>query len=126
MPAWSPRDLRRRNRQIATNLSGYGAAMLTVITRLTLKDGAEQEWDGTMRDRMRAAEDQDGWIGGQLLKPLDEPAVRVIVGTWESRSHWEDWHDEEAFRATRDRLEGLQTGPAEVAWHEAVLDRRGE
>jgi heme-degrading monooxygenase HmoA len=100
--------------------------MMTVITRLTLKDGAEAEWDGTMSDRMKAAEDQAGWIGGQLLKPVDEPAARVIVGTWESRQHWEAWHDEEAFRATRDRLEGLQQAPAEVSWHEAVLDRRGD
>jgi heme-degrading monooxygenase HmoA len=100
--------------------------MLTVITRLTLKDGAEQEWDRTMSDRMRAAERQEGWIGGQLLKPLDEPATRVIVGTWESRTHWEDWHNEDAFRATRERLEGLQAGPADVTWHEAVLDRRGD
>ena len=75
-----------------------------------------------MSDRMRAAEGQDGWIGGQLLKPLDQPATRVIVGTWESRAQWEDWHNEEAFRTTRERLEGLQAGPADVAWHEAVLD----
>jgi heme-degrading monooxygenase HmoA len=99
--------------------------MLTVITRLTLRDGAEEEWDTTMNDRMKAAESRPGWIGGQLLKPLDEPSVRVIVGTWEMRSHWEDWHDDEAFRETRQRLEGLQAGPAEVTWHEAVLDRRG-
>lgn len=100
--------------------------MQTVITRLTLKDGAEEEWDRTMSDRMRAAEGQDGWVGGQLLKPLEDPATRVIVGTWESRAHWEGWHGEEAFRETRERLEGLQTGPAEVTWHEAVLDRRGD
>jgi heme-degrading monooxygenase HmoA len=98
--------------------------METVITRLSLKDGAEQEWDATMSDRMKAAESQPGWIGGQLLKPIDEPSARVIVGTGESRAHWEDWHNEEAFRETRERLEGLQTGPAEVTWHEAVLDRR--
>ena len=99
--------------------------MLTVITRLTLKDGAEEEWDTTMSDRMQAARDQAGWIGGQLLKPLDDTNTRVIVGTWETRAHWEDWHNETAFRATRERLEGLQTGPAEVTWHEAVIDRRG-
>ena len=99
--------------------------MLTVITRLTLKDGAEEEWDTTMSDRMQAARDQAGWIGGQLLKPLDDTNTRVIVGTWETRAHWEDWHNEAAFRATRERLEGLQTGPAEVTWHEAVIDRRG-
>jgi heme-degrading monooxygenase HmoA len=100
--------------------------MLTVITRLTLKDGADEEWDRTMNDRLRAAQDQPGWIGGQLLKPLDEPNARLIVGTWESRPHWEEWHDAPAFRQTRERLEGLQTGPAELIWHEAVLDRRGD
>jgi heme-degrading monooxygenase HmoA len=99
--------------------------MLTVITRLTLKDGTDQEWDTTMSDRMQAARDQAGWIGGQLLKPLDDTNTRVIVGTWETRAHWEDWHNETAFRATRERLEGLQTGPADVTWHEAVIDRRG-
>jgi heme-degrading monooxygenase HmoA len=99
--------------------------MLTVITRLTLNEGAEEEWDATMNDRLRAAEDQPGWIGGQLLKPLEQPRERVIVGTWESRGHWEAWHDEAAFRQTRERLDGLQTGPAEMVWHEAVLDRRG-
>jgi heme-degrading monooxygenase HmoA len=100
--------------------------MVTVITRLTLEDGAQEEWDATMNDRMKVAEGQPGWIGGQLLRPLDEPAARVIVGTWESRSHWEDWHGEEAFRETRERLEGLQAAPAEVTWYEAVLDRRGD
>jgi heme-degrading monooxygenase HmoA len=100
-------------------------AMLTVITRLSLKDGAEQEWDTAMRDRMSAVEGREGWVGGQLLKPVDDERARVIVGTWDSRAHWEDWHGEEAFRETRERLEGLQTGPAEVTWHEAVLDRRG-
>jgi heme-degrading monooxygenase HmoA len=99
--------------------------MLTVITRLTLNEGAEEEWDTTMNDRLRAAEDQPGWIGGQLLKPLEQPRERVIVGTWQSREHWENWHDEPAFRQTRERLDGLQTGPAEMVWHEAVLDRRG-
>ena len=99
--------------------------MMTVITRLTLQQGAADEWDETMNDRLKAAEDQAGWIGGQLLRPVDEPDARVIVGTWESREHWEEWHHAPAFRETRERLEGLQTGPAQLTWHEAVLDRRG-
>jgi heme-degrading monooxygenase HmoA len=98
--------------------------MMTVITRLTLKPGAADEWDQTMNDRLKAAEDQPGWIGGQLLQPVDEPDARVIVGTWESRERWAEWHHAPAFQETRERLEGLQTGPAEMTWHEAVLDRR--
>jgi len=100
--------------------------MMTVITHVPLKDGAQPEWDDAMRERLTAAEDQSGWIGGQLLRPVDRPDLRVIVGTWETREHWEAWHGEEAFRETRERLEGLQSGPAETVWHEAVLDRRGD
>jgi heme-degrading monooxygenase HmoA len=100
--------------------------MMTVITRLSLRDGAQEEWDATMNERLGAARDQQGWIGGQLLKPVDDEQARVIVGTWQSRAHWEEWHDEPAFRETRERLEGLQTGPAESTWHEAVLDRRND
>ena len=100
--------------------------MMTVITRLTLREGAESEWDTTMDERIEAAEAQSGWIGGQLLRSVDDPSARVIVGTWSSREDWERWHGEEAFRETRERLEGLQRGPAEVSWFEAVLDRRGD
>src|SRR4051794_41965683 len=99
--------------------------MLTVITRLTLRDGAEEEWDRTMSDRMRAAEGQEGWIGGQLLKPLDEPATRVIVGTWDSRANWEDWHGEGAFRETRQRLGGPEAGARDAAPHAGGGSPRG-
>src|SRR4051812_43902032 len=100
--------------------------MMTVITRLTLSEGAAEEWDTTMNERLKAAEDQAGWIGGQLLRPLDEPHARGVVGAGGARGRWEAWHDAPAFRETRERLEGLQAGPAELAWHEAVLDRRGD
>jgi heme-degrading monooxygenase HmoA len=33
--------------------------------------------------------------------------LRTIVGTWESRDAWEAWHGEDAFRETRERLDGL-------------------
>ena len=100
--------------------------MMTIVTHVTLKEGSEPEWDAAMRERLEAAKNQPGWIGGQLLQPVDDPDARVIVGTWESRDHWKQWHEEPAFQETRQRLEGLQTGPAELTWHEAVLDRRGD
>jgi heme-degrading monooxygenase HmoA len=99
---------------------------VTIITRVTLTEGAGAEWDAAMHDRLDAAKGQPGWIGGQLLSPLDAPAERVIVGTWETREHWAAWHEQDAFRATRERLEGLQAGPEDVTWHEAIEDRRGE
>jgi heme-degrading monooxygenase HmoA len=99
---------------------------VTVMTHVALRDeSAAQEWDSAMHERLAAARGQAGWIGGQLLRPEGDPGLRTIVGTWETRERWEAWHNEEAFRETRERLEGLQARPAETSWYEVVEERRG-
>ena len=98
--------------------------MMTIVTVITLKEGAEAEWDAAMRERLAAAKGQSGWIGGQLLKRADAPNKRVIVGTWQTRANWEAWHRDEAFAETRRRLEGLGAVPSEHWWHDVLLDIR--
>jgi len=78
-----------------------------------------------MRDRLAAASGRDGWIGGQLLIPLERVNERLIVGTWDSRADWEAWHTDEAFKETRERMEGLEAHPSETTWHEVVVEQRG-
>jgi heme-degrading monooxygenase HmoA len=98
--------------------------MMTVITRVKLTSGSETEWDEAMRERLKAAHGQSGWVGGQLLSPVEGPNQRVIVGTWETRANWEAWHDDPAFQETRQRMEGLQEGPDEMEWMEVVTEGR--
>jgi heme-degrading monooxygenase HmoA len=94
--------------------------MMTVITQVALKPGSEPEWDQAMRDRLAAAPGQPGWVGGQMLIPLDGLDRRVIVGTWTTRADWEAWHEDPAFQKTRQRMEGLQAQPSEMEWFEVV------
>jgi heme-degrading monooxygenase HmoA len=99
---------------------------VTVMTHVALRDApAAEEWDSAMDERLNAARGQAGWIGGQLLRAANDPLLRTIVGTWQTREHWEAWHNEEAFRETRERLEGLQSRPAETSWHEVIQEHRG-
>ena len=98
--------------------------MMTIVTHVTLKQGSEPEWDAVMRERLDAARSQPGWIGGQLLIPLDRLDKRIIVGTWENRAAWEAWHQDPTFAETRKRLEGLEIGKNEHWWHEVLLDVR--
>jgi heme-degrading monooxygenase HmoA len=100
--------------------------MMTVITEVMLKSGSEPEWDAAMRDRLTAAHGRPGWVGGQLLIPLDGQNRRVVVGTWRSRADWQAWHEDQAFTETRARMEGLQDGESAMAWHEVVIEERGE
>ena len=96
--------------------------MMTIVTHVSLRPGNEPEWDRAMRQRLEAAKSQPGWIGGQLLISLDNASTRVIIGTWETRAHWEAWHQDADFTKTRERLDGLEDGRSE--WYEVVLDVR--
>jgi heme-degrading monooxygenase HmoA len=95
--------------------------MVTIVTHIPLKDGAEQQWDTVMRERTVAAKGQPGWVGGQVLR---SPNGRVVVGTWQSQADWAAWHRTAAFAETRRQLTGLADGPTEPGWHEVVLDVR--
>jgi len=97
--------------------------MVTIVTHVELKPGTEREWDRTMHERLRAAEGRPGWVAGQLLRPVEKPHARVIVGTWRSRDDWEAWHRDAAFRETRKQLDGLEAAPAQEWWHEVVEER---
>ena len=97
--------------------------MMTIVTHVSLKPGNEPEWDAAMRKRLEAARSQEGWIAGQILIPLDDANRRILVGTWETRAHWEAWHQDHEFAATRERLEGLESGRSE--WYEVLVDVRG-
>jgi heme-degrading monooxygenase HmoA len=96
--------------------------MVTIITKVTLKEGTEPEWDGIMQERLEAAREQPGWVGAHILVPVDAGNQRVIVGCWESRADWEVWHADEAFQQTRKQLDGLEAGPGEEAWHEVIAE----
>jgi heme-degrading monooxygenase HmoA len=98
--------------------------MMTIVTHVHLKEGAARDWDAVMRTRLSAARKRPGWVGGQLLRPDDKPATRVIVGTWRTRADWEGWHHDPQFAETRRRLDGLESAPAEHWWHDVVLDIR--
>jgi heme-degrading monooxygenase HmoA len=94
--------------------------MEAVITRVVLNAGTECEWEVAMRDRMGAAESADGWVGGSVLTPEDDRTSRLIVGLWQIRAAWEQWHRDPGFRETAERLDGLERESGQASWHEVV------
>jgi heme-degrading monooxygenase HmoA len=98
-------------------------AMMTVVTTVTLKDEARSQWDRAMHERVRGASDMDGWVAVQLLREINEPRRRAIIGTWQSREHWARWHDDETFKATRAELAGLEDGPSTTVWYDVVEEQ---
>jgi len=98
--------------------------MVTIVTEVELKQGSEVRWDQLMRERMATVKARAGWIGGQLLQPDDDPRRRVIVGTWQTRDDWKEWHADPTFKKTRAELDQLVNGPEHHSWHDVVLEMR--
>ena len=94
--------------------------MEAVITRVILNTGAEAEWEATMRDRMAAAESSPGWIAGSILIPEEDRNARLILGLWDTRAAWEEWHRDATFRDTAERLQGLERDAGDGSWHEVL------
>ncbi len=94
--------------------------MMTVITETTVQPGHEAQWDDAFRRRVEAARRQPGWVDVQVLTPAGEPNKRVVVGTWRSREDWERWHQQEAFRQTREPMNQVTMSDGQPHWHQVV------
>jgi heme-degrading monooxygenase HmoA len=94
--------------------------MLTVITRVRLREDGTRQWDQAMHRRVESARDRDGWVSAQLLRGRDDPFERAIVGVWRSVEDWAAWHDDPTFRQTRAQLADLVQGPDETTWFETL------
>lgn len=100
--------------------------MLTVITETTVEPGREADWDAAYHERAADARKQPGWVDLHLLVPLDDPGQRVVVGTWEDREAWEQWHTTETFQRTRERLDAATAVHGDDRWFGVVEERTSE
>jgi heme-degrading monooxygenase HmoA len=98
--------------------------MVTVVTRVRIKDGREAEWDEVFGERARAARGQDGFHFVQLCCPEGAPSERVIVGTWDTRENWQAWHRDDAFLETRRQLEEIDEEDEGSQWWKVVVEER--
>ena len=98
--------------------------MVTVVTRVRIKDGRDPEWDDVFAKRVEAARDQHGFEFVQLCRPNGAPSDRVIVGTWKNYDDWKSWHDDPAFLETRQDLEEIDQESEASQWFEVVVEER--
>lgn len=96
--------------------------MMTVITEITIHPGQEPRWDDAFNQRFKDAPNQPGWLGVELLIPIDAPNHRVVVGTWRSIDDWEAWHETSEFQRTRAIMDSVEQESGPERWYD-VVDR---
>ena len=75
----------------------------------------EEELLVALREMRRDAVHAPGYISGEMLRDLADPAHYVIVSTWRSRADWDRWAECEARQRVRSRSAPLLTKPERVA-----------
>ncbi len=93
---------------------------MTIISETTIEPGQEPQWDQAYQQRLEDARGQPGFITAQLLIPIEALNRRVVVGTWQTRAHWEAWHNTPAFQSTRQAMDLVQQSEVYQHWYEVI------
>ena len=65
--------------------------MVKVILQRTIKGKNVGEIARLLRQMRVMAVKQPGYISGETLHAVDDPNLYLVISTWESFSHWQDW-----------------------------------
>jgi heme-degrading monooxygenase HmoA len=89
--------------------------MVRVLIERWLRPGVEEQVVAALREMRRDAVHAAGYISGETLRDVADPAHYVIVSTWRSRADWDAWAACEARDRARSRIVPLLAKPERVA-----------
>jgi heme-degrading monooxygenase HmoA len=89
--------------------------MVRVLIERWLLPGVERELVAALRQMRRDAIHARGYISGETLRDVTDPAHYVIISTWSSRADWNGWAECEARQQVRSRIAPMLAKPERVA-----------
>jgi antibiotic biosynthesis monooxygenase (ABM) superfamily enzyme len=66
--------------------------MVKVIIERRVKPGSEGKLEKLLTDvRSQAMYHSSGFVSGEVLTSVDDPSIRVIIGTFLTLDNWKQW-----------------------------------
>lgn len=62
-----------------------------IFIKRSVTVSSQEGLDQLLRQMRTGCLMQPGYVSGQTLKRLDKPGEFLVISTWESLGHWEDW-----------------------------------
>lgn len=97
--------------------------MHVVISRFKVANGMAAEVKRAFVARPRLVEQAPGFLGLDVVSPLDDPDEILLITRWRARASFDAWHESVAYRASHAGIpEGLQLvpGATEIRHYEHV------
>jgi heme-degrading monooxygenase HmoA len=84
-----------------------------VITR-KFRQGSQNEALKAVREVRSQATLQQGYISGETLISEDDPSKVMVISSWISRKHWEEWRANPMRQEVANKLDELLEIPEQV------------
>lgn len=102
---------------MSTATLNHPGAVTVLVTR-RIKPGHEATFERLMGDMMRAAQQFDGHLGAQLVRPGEqpgsEPGLYHVVFAFDTQEHLQAWQDSPARSLGLAAMQPLVEGPAQM------------
>lgn len=79
-----------------------------VINAITVPEGAGDELAKRFAARAGAVDDQEGFEGFELLRPVDGRNQWLVVTRWRDKAAFDGWFNSQAFQHGHARPEGAE------------------
>jgi heme-degrading monooxygenase HmoA len=89
--------------------------MVRVLIERWLLPGVDKALIAALREMRRDAIHASGYISGETLQDMDDPAHYAIVSSWRSREDWDRWAGCSARKRVRGEIAPLLAKPERVS-----------
>lgn len=100
--------------------------MITAMNRIFVNPEYTQQFEENFRNRAGLVDSMPGFLGNQVLRPVNDGDPYIVLTFWNSREDFEGWISSDAFKQGHARSGSLPreafSGPSKVEIHEVIMD----
>jgi heme-degrading monooxygenase HmoA len=85
-----------------------------IVIQRKIRPGKENELCKALRELRSKAVHAHGYISGETLRGIEDPALHLVISTWNSLEDWTRWANSAGRKAFREKTDALLEEPAKI------------
>ena len=86
-----------------------------ILIQRKVKPGKEKELNAIVRELRSKAMHARGFISGETLRSMDDPAVHLVISTWKTVDDWNAWINGSDRKVLYDKMAGFLDEPTKAS-----------
>jgi heme-degrading monooxygenase HmoA len=91
-----------------------------ILIQRKIKPGKEKELSKVVNELRSKAMHAQGFISGETLQSIEDPALYLVISAWKSLEDWKGWVDTQERKALEQEMETILAEPAKLSPYQIV------